>query len=154
MTPPRPVILVVDDDHDIRQSLASVLEEEGFSVALAENGAVAWQILRQGLLPVRLVLLDLMMPVMDGFEFCKLWKGADGQADVPVVIFSADGATEQLMQDGAADGVTGAPQTARRTLELIRELAASEPMIYLPSHDPDSARRLELSQATLAARVT
>jgi glyoxylase-like metal-dependent hydrolase (beta-lactamase superfamily II) len=61
--------------------------------------------------------------------------------------------TEQLMRRGVADGVTNDPETARRTLTLIRELATSEPMVYLPSHDPDSARRLELSQASCLAPV-
>jgi len=61
--------------------------------------------------------------------------------------------TEQLMRQRVADGVTNDPQTARRTLERIREVAGSEPMIYLPSHDPDSVRRLELSQATRSAPV-
>ena len=50
--------------------------------------------------------------------------------------------TQQLMLDDAADGVTQDPATLRRTLGLIRALAASEPTVYLPSHDPGSAARL------------
>ena len=50
--------------------------------------------------------------------------------------------TQQLLLDDAADGVTQDPATARRTLGLIRALAASEPTVYLPSHDPDSPARL------------
>jgi N-acyl homoserine lactone hydrolase len=51
--------------------------------------------------------------------------------------------TQQLLLDGAADGVTQDPATSLRTIALIRELAASEPLVYLPSHDPESAARLE-----------
>ncbi len=50
--------------------------------------------------------------------------------------------TQQLLLDDIADGVTRDPTTARRTLALIRALAASEPTVYLPSHDPRSAARL------------
>ncbi|MGZ6682477.1 MAG: N-acyl homoserine lactonase family protein [Solirubrobacteraceae bacterium] len=50
--------------------------------------------------------------------------------------------TQALMFSGAADGVTQDPATSRRTLALIRALAAAEPTVYLPSHDPDSVRRL------------
>lgn len=55
--------------------------------------------------------------------------------------------TQRLMLDGTADGVTDDPATARRTLGLIRELAAARPTVYLPSHDPDAARRLAAGEA-------
>ena len=51
--------------------------------------------------------------------------------------------TERLMLDGVADGVTDSPAVAERTLARIRELAQSQPVVYLPAHDPDSTRRLE-----------
>ncbi len=60
-----------------------------------------------------------------------------------VVLLAGDTSyTQRLLLDDAADGVTQDPATARRTLALIRALAASEPTVYLPSHDPDSTRRL------------
>jgi glyoxylase-like metal-dependent hydrolase (beta-lactamase superfamily II) len=60
-----------------------------------------------------------------------------------VVLLAGDTSyTQQLMVDDAVDGVTQDPAALRRTLGLIRELAASEPTVYLPSHDPDSAARL------------
>ena len=58
--------------------------------------------------------------------------------------------TERLMLDGVADGVTDRPGIARRTLQLIRELAESEPTVYLPSHDPASVARLESGSTAVA----
>ena len=60
-----------------------------------------------------------------------------------IVLLAGDTSySQQLMVDDAVDGVTQDPATLRRTLGLIRALAASEPTVYLPSHDPDSAARL------------
>lgn len=55
--------------------------------------------------------------------------------------------TQELMLDGTADGVTDDPGAARRTLGLVRELAAARPTVYLPSHDPDAVRRLAAGEA-------
>lgn len=83
------LVLVVDDDADIREALTDTLEDEGFQVATAENGAAALAYLRRYTRPA-LVLLDWMMPVMDGAQFhCEL--SADARfADLPVVLLTAD----------------------------------------------------------------
>jgi two-component system response regulator CpxR len=95
-TPPRPVdpklmhtaILVVDDDRDIRETLGEILLHEGYRVEMAENGARALDIIRRGPAPV-LVLLDLMMPVMSGWEFLELAETDEALAAIPVVVVSA-----------------------------------------------------------------
>ena len=63
-------VLLVEDDLDIRQSMRFLLELDGFKVVTAANGAQALSQLRRGLRPC-VILLDLMMPIMDGFEFRK-----------------------------------------------------------------------------------
>jgi len=83
-------ILVVDDDADIRSALGQALELEGYRVAFAANGREAWNALQAGP-PPRLVLLDLMMPVMDGAEFLLLLRGDTRLASLPVVLVSAFG---------------------------------------------------------------
>ena len=66
------------------------------------------------------------------------------RVDGHVVLLAGDTSyTQQLALDDAADGVTQDPRTALRTLALIRALAAAEPTVYLPSHDPESVRRLQ-----------
>jgi CheY-like chemotaxis protein len=83
-----PKILVVDDDDAIRETLGGVLASEGYEVALAENGARALEVVREGVRP-DLVLLDLMMPVMSGWEFLEVADSDDKLRSIPILIVSA-----------------------------------------------------------------
>jgi len=82
-------ILVVEDDLDLSDSLRDALEDEGYRVATAHNGREGLDALRrQGRHPC-VVLLDLMMPVMNGWQFLEV-KGHEGElAPIPVVVVSA-----------------------------------------------------------------
>ena len=80
-------ILVVEDDDDIRDSLKELLEEEGYRVDTAANGEQALNRLR-GEAP-QLILLDLMMPVMDGWEFHKQLRESPRFSSVPIIVISA-----------------------------------------------------------------
>jgi len=79
--------LVVDDDDDARLLLSRTLEKEGWSVDVAENGEVALARIRTR--RPSLILLDLMMPVMDGFTFLRTLRGLPEGADIPVVVLTA-----------------------------------------------------------------
>jgi CheY-like chemotaxis protein len=81
-------ILVVDDDADIRDTLGEVLRNAGMVVVTAADGMEALQILRGGLSPC-LVLLDLMMPVMDGYEFLEVQRGDPSLARIPTAVITA-----------------------------------------------------------------
>lgn len=83
-------ILVVDDDADIRDTLRDALELEGYRVDVAANGRDAWESLRGDALPA-LILLDLMMPVMNGAEFLRLLRADARLRGVPVVVVTAFG---------------------------------------------------------------
>ena len=87
-TSPTSSILVVEDDPALRDALQAALEEEGFSVLVAGNGAEALEILARKDLPF-LILLDMMMPVMDGREFQEEIAKAPRLAAIPVIILSA-----------------------------------------------------------------
>lgn len=89
-SPPNKTILVVDDDIDLRETLGEVLVDEGYRVELAGNGLEALESLRGGLSP-SLILLDLMMPVMDGWQFRAEQRRDEALAEIPVVIVSASG---------------------------------------------------------------
>jgi two-component system, chemotaxis family, chemotaxis protein CheY len=81
-------ILVVDDDPELRETLGELLCEEGYETRLAENGKRALDLLRHGARP-SLILLDLMMPEMNGWQFREeQLKDADLR-DIPVVVMTA-----------------------------------------------------------------
>lgn len=81
-------VLVVEDDRDIRESLKLVLEMEGFHVAAATNGREALEMLERLDRPC-VILLDLMMPVMNGWEFLHQMQTDTVIATIPVVVVSA-----------------------------------------------------------------
>jgi len=82
------LILVVDDDEDLRESFAGVLEDAGYEAASAGNGREALDFLRSSPPPC-LVLLDLMMPVMDGLSFITEKEADSELANIPVVVITA-----------------------------------------------------------------
>jgi len=80
-------VVVVDDEPNIREICADVLSSEGYQVSTAENGQQAVALVTQE--SVDLVLMDIMMPVMDGLSACKAIKSDERTREVPVVIMSA-----------------------------------------------------------------
>jgi CheY-like chemotaxis protein len=84
-------ILVVDDDEDIRASLREVLEDEGYAVACVSNGREALDYLKKAAPRPCVILLDLMMPVMDGWQFRREQKQDPAIADIPLVVITATG---------------------------------------------------------------
>jgi CheY-like chemotaxis protein len=82
-------ILVVDDDDSIRELMTIILESQGYEVETAEDGAEALERVRRGS-PPSLVLLDLMMPGMDGIAFLRELRSDDDLSGVPVVVISGD----------------------------------------------------------------
>ena len=85
----RPLVLIVDDDADIREGVAGMLDDEGFATAQAANGADALNFLADAAESPDVILLDLMMPVLDGWTFCKLRQGIQQLMAVPVIAISA-----------------------------------------------------------------
>jgi len=82
-------VLVVDDDDDIREGVQSVLESEGHVTRGASNGREALSLLRDRAHPPRLILLDLMMPVMSGWEVLVELDVDPQLREIPVAIMSA-----------------------------------------------------------------
>jgi CheY-like chemotaxis protein len=86
----RPLVMVVDDDDDVRESVSLLLSDEGYDVVTAPNGAVALHELHEGVQP-SLIVLDLMMPVMSGWEFRDRQLHDDQIATIPVIVLTAAG---------------------------------------------------------------
>jgi CheY-like chemotaxis protein len=87
---PAPVVLVIEDDPDIREAIADVLVMAGHDVALAAHGAEGLAWLEAHPRP-GLILLDLMMPVMTGYEFLEHVRADRRWDGIPIALFSADG---------------------------------------------------------------
>ena len=108
-------VLVVEDDLAIRESLEQILEFEGYRPISAENGEKAVEILKTGELPC-VILLDLMMPVMSGWEFLQVQKTNQTLSSIPVVIVSAAGEKARL---ATANEFLKKPIDVERLLEVV-----------------------------------
>jgi CheY-like chemotaxis protein len=96
-------ILVVENDDSVRHVLASLLEGAGYTVACAVNGREALDYLRRAELPLA-ILLDLNMPVMDGWQFRKEQRQDPALADIPVLILSGESNLAQTATSLEAGG--------------------------------------------------
>lgn len=125
-------ILVVDDYDDARGALRDVLEERGYTVIEAANGQEALTFLASR--PdanVRLILLDLQMPVMDGWEFLKVLRSYVRLASIPVIVVSAHAPRFQPDADPGVVGCIHAPRDLDQLMNLVATRA-------LPSHPPQA----------------
>ena len=103
-------VLIVDDDHDIRDAMSEMLQMEGHLTHCAANGQEALEVLRrEGGAGTCVILLDLMMPIMDGWEFREEQKRDDRLASIPVVVITADAEARQKAERLEASGVLRKP---------------------------------------------
>ncbi len=102
------LVLIVDDDRDIRETMELLLEEHGHRVVCAANGREALRLMRQGPLP-NLVVLDLMMPVMSGWELREQMLGDPALAAIPTIVVSGDTRAVQRRADLHVDGYLSKP---------------------------------------------
>ena len=87
MIPPAPIALIVEDDDDIREVLETVAQRAGFETATARHGLEALRYLRQHDERPSVILLDLMMPIMDGNSFLE--RRDASMKEIPVVVLTA-----------------------------------------------------------------
>ena len=113
-------VLVVDDDRDIRELVAMKLKLDGIDVLEAPNGLAALEVL--GANEVDLVILDLMMPVMDGVETCRAIRANDSWKNLPVIMLTARARSDDVEHGfdiGATDYVIK-PFSPRELLSRVR----------------------------------
>lgn len=116
----RATILVVEDDLDIREVMRMVLEASGYDVLEAGEGAEALAVLR-GHRPT-IILLDLMMPGMDGFEFREAQLQDPAIASIPVIVVSGGGGVPEKASELGAAGYLVKPTDVQRLLALVQDL--------------------------------
>jgi CheY-like chemotaxis protein len=115
-------ILVVEDDRDIRESLVEVLEDAGYRVSSAGDGRQALEVLEAAPERPALILLDLMMPVMNGFQFREEQLARPHLAEVPVLVITADANAKARAGILKAAGLLQKPVKIQPLLEHIATL--------------------------------
>jgi CheY-like chemotaxis protein len=111
-------VLVVDDEDDIREAVVLILESKGYTACGAEHGAQALAQLRAGFRPC-LILLDLMMPVMDGWTFCQETSKDPALAKLPIVVVSAVQTADARQGTERAVERLGKPLDVRKLLRTV-----------------------------------
>jgi len=122
--PERPLILVVEDDSDIRESVVEVLEDEGYRVLAAADGRQALLVLEGLPAPPALILLDLMMPIMNGFQFREEQLKIPALAGVPVVVVTADVNAKNKADQLRAAAFVQKPLKIQTLLDIIESHVA------------------------------
>jgi CheY-like chemotaxis protein len=110
-------VLIVEDDEDLREMMAQMLTLEGFQAVAVANGREALEYLHESGRP-DVILLDLMMPVMDGWEFRRQQRADPALAPVPVIVLSAlDQARASSLE---AEAFLKKPLDFDRLISLVR----------------------------------
>ncbi|MBI3605460.1 MAG: response regulator [Nitrospirae bacterium] len=119
-------ILLVEDSDFVQRTFLTVLSTGGFQVTVAKDGS-------EGLASIArdkpdLILLDLMMPVLDGFKVLSFLKSDPKTADIPVIVLSAKGNTDEIQKAiamGAKDFLIKSMTPPKKVLEKVKEMLAS-----------------------------
>ena len=150
-------ILIADDDRSMRLALMNVLDSDGYQLHEVTNGLEALRYCLKGL--PDLVLLDAMMPEMDGFEACKKIRQLEGAKHIPILIVTAlddDESVERAFSVGATDYLPKPVHfavlrqrisrllRAVRTEKHVRQLAYNDPLTGLPNRTTFTTRLSEL----------
>jgi CheY-like chemotaxis protein len=120
-------LLLVDDDDFLREALAEALAYEGHEIASASDGAQALALLERGLAPDA-VLLDLMMPVLDGWGFVERQQSEARWADIPVIVLTAIGTLPRPIE---ARTVLHKPFRIETLLEALRGTVPAQASAHL-----------------------
>jgi CheY-like chemotaxis protein len=133
------MILVIDDDAEIRQALIDVLEDEDYVVRAAANGKEALDLVTAGHQP-DVILLDVMMPVMDGWHFLSARLGHPSLVEVPIIIISAGSDAETEARKVGACQVLKKPLHVGDLIQHIEDCCRTSARVPREvSHSPPPA---------------
>jgi len=150
-----PIILLVDDEEDILELLETILDQK-YQVMKAGNGAEAIDILNEE--AVNLIISDVMMPVMDGFELCRKVKSTLEYSHIPVILLTAKNTIQSKVEglELGADAYIEKPFSKEHLLAqihslltnraMIRDYFASSPLVHIKSIAHTKADEKFLSQ--------
>ena len=161
-------VLIVDDDSQNIYMLHALLSGHGYRVATAANGAEALQLARQD--PPDMVVADILMPVMDGFELCRQWKKDPVLGRVPFVFYTAtytDPKDEEFARNLGAERFIVKPQDPDALIEMLAEVLRehrvggatppaepqSDEKVYFRQYNEALIRKLEQKMVQLEGEV-
>jgi CheY-like chemotaxis protein len=148
--PGQKTVLIVDDDADIRRLLRTVLAPRGLHVIEADRGLLALQLVKQS--PPDLLLLDVMLPEVHGFEIARRIRGSDRYGDIPIIMISAVYRGPQVAQDAKAGyGVDAFIEKPFRIADVVKAVDTAlmrASRKTQPKRDPEQTR--EEAQKLLA----
>jgi signal transduction histidine kinase len=115
-------VLIVDDEPTARETLIAILEREGYDLLQAKDGIQALEMLKQ--FQPDLILLDVMMPAMDGFEVCRRIRATPSLAEVPIILLTALDDRDSLLRglESGADDFLSKPPDHRELLARVRTI--------------------------------
>ncbi|MEW6056608.1 MAG: response regulator [Bdellovibrionota bacterium] len=121
-------VLLVEDDRDIREAVRDLLELEGYTVVTAENGREALRILSDDFAP-KVILLDFLMPVMNGIEFLNEKRKREKISKIPVILLSASNKAFREIKDAdllsSEVCVLAKPLEIEGLIEAVRQRAGA-----------------------------
>ena len=119
-------VLVIDDDRDLREMIAIALSLHRWAVETAAGGRAALARLRAGLRP-SVVLLDMMMPDMDGAEFLQAVRADEQLRSLPIVVLTGDPDAPRRLQGLRVDGYLRKPVELARLVDVVTRAAGTVP---------------------------
>jgi CheY-like chemotaxis protein len=126
---PKGRILLIEDDDALREVLAEVLADEGYRVECAANGQEALEHLDRSAAPPDLILLDLVMPVMDGWAFRDAQRLNQRLARIPTMVLSASFPPDSpRMRALEAQAVLSKPVSVERLMRALQRLVPASPL--------------------------
>ena len=159
-----PLILLIDDEEEILDFLERTLKNT-YSILRAENGSAGLQVLKTE--AVQLIICDVMMPEMDGFEFCKIVKSDFEYSHIPIILLTAKNTIQSKVQglEMGAEAYIEKPFSKEHLLaqiasllanrNMVREYFAGSPLVHLKSiaHTKSDERFLETLNETISKRI-
>lgn len=115
-------VMMVVDDLALNRAILNEYFKDNYRIEQMENGEYAWNYLQNNHENVAIIMLDLYMPVMDGFQFMKNMRSDDIYKDIPVIITSLAGEQlNQVMQDNNADGILTKPYVKEEAVQVVSD---------------------------------
>lgn len=159
-----PLILLVDDEEEILDFLERILDDK-YDIQKAENAKDALEILNNE--PIQLIIADVMMPEMDGFEFCKIVKSNFQYSHIPVIMLTAKNTLQSKIEglELGADAYMEKPFSKEHLFaqisslllnrNMLRKYFASSPLVHIKSmaHTKADERFLENLNETISKRI-